>query len=126
MTAHKGKRAIPLDGNGELPRTGARLDNNVGLLDAAGEELFLCASDEGLDDGRVPAGVDDGDAQVRAIVVLRGGALERRHCGWAKDAFVYVWCSGVMFLVGNGDDSIVNCLLVDVVERMDGLSSLSN
>lgn len=79
--AQRERRTIPLDSNGELPGAGARLNNNVGLLDTAGEELLLCTGDEGLDDGRVPAGVDDGDAQVGAIVVLRGGTLERRHCG---------------------------------------------
>lgn len=56
-------RSLPLDGNGQLPRARARLHDNVGLLDAAGEQLLLCARHERLDDGRVPAGVHDGDAQ---------------------------------------------------------------
>lgn len=72
---------LPLDGDGELPRAWARLDDNVGLLDTAGQQLLLGAGDEGLDDGLVPAGVDDGDAQGRALVVLGGRSLERHD--WA-------------------------------------------
>lgn len=72
---------LPLDSNGELPCAGARLDDNVGLLDTGFQELGLCAGDEGLDDGNVPARVDDADAQAGAVVVLRSGALDGRH-GW--------------------------------------------
>lgn len=79
---------LPLDGNGKLPCAGARLDDNVGLLDTGFQELGLCAGDEGLDDGDVPARVDDADAQAGAVVVLRSGALDGRHGGLAgsKDA----------------------------------------
>lgn len=73
---------LPLDSNGKLPRAGARLDDNVGLLDSGFQELGLCAGDEGLDDGNVPARVDDADAQAGAVVVLRSGALDGRHGGF--------------------------------------------
>lgn len=78
----RGKEAIPLDSNGKLPCTWARLDDNVGLLDTGFQELGLCAGNEGLDDGDVPARVDDANAQAGAVVVLRSGALDRRHGGW--------------------------------------------
>lgn len=70
----------PLHGNRQLPRSRARLHHNVGLLDAALEKLGLCAGHEGVDDGGVPARVDDGDAEAGAVVLLRGRALEGRHC----------------------------------------------
>lgn len=70
----------PLGGNGKLPGARAGLHDNVGLLDAALEELGLCAGDEGVDDGGVPAGVDDADAEAGAVVLLGGRALEGRHC----------------------------------------------
>jgi hypothetical protein len=73
---------LPLDSNGKLPRAGAGLDDNVGLLDTSLEELGLCAGDERLDDGDVPARVDDADAQAGAVVVLRSGAFDGRHGGW--------------------------------------------
>ncbi len=71
------KRNVPLRGNGKLPGPGTRLHDNVGLLDAALEKLGLGAGDERLDDGGVPAGVDDADAQAGAVVLLGGRALER-------------------------------------------------
>lgn len=74
---------LPLDGDGELPRAWAGLDDNVGLLDAAGQQLLLGTGDEGLDDGLVPAGVDDGNAQAGALVVLGGRSLERHDLGGA-------------------------------------------
>jgi hypothetical protein len=79
------REAIPLDGNGKLPCARARLDDNVGLLYTRFQKLGLCAGDEGLDDGGVPAGVDDADAQVGAIVVLRSRTLERGHDGWVVE-----------------------------------------
>lgn len=72
---------IRLDGNGQLPRAGDRLDDNVALLDAAAQQLVLCSLEQRLDDGRVPAGVDDADAQGAAVVLLRGRAFEGgSHC----------------------------------------------
>lgn len=78
---------IRLDGNGQLPRARDRLDDNVALLDAAAQQLVLGALEQRLDDGRVPAGVDDADAQGAAVVLLRGRAFEGgSHCvvwwGW--------------------------------------------
>lgn len=78
----EGEAFLPLDSNGKLPCAGARLDDNVGLLHTSFQELGLCASDEGLDDGNVPARVDDADAQAGAVVVLRSGALDGRHGGF--------------------------------------------
>ena len=71
---------LPLDSHGKLPGAGARLNNNVALLDARGQELLLRARDEGTDNGRVPAGVDNGDTEAGAFVLLRGRAFER-HTG---------------------------------------------
>ncbi len=65
----RGKGA-PLDGNWQLPRPRDGLDDDVGLFDAAGQQLGLCALEEGLDDGVVPAGVDDAHAQGAAVVDL--------------------------------------------------------
>lgn len=73
------REQLPLNSYGKLPGAGARLDDNVGFLDAGLEQLGLCAGDEGLDDGHVPARVDDADAQAGAVVVLRSGALDGRH-----------------------------------------------
>ena len=86
--SNKGKEEVgrrnnkPLSGNGQFPRAWAGLDDNVGLLYAAGQELCLCAGHKRLDDGCVPAGVDDGNAQGGAVVLLCGGTFERH--GWFK------------------------------------------
>ena len=55
--------SLPLHRNRELPATRTALHNNVVLLDTCREQLRLCAGDEGFDDGAIPAGVDDGDAE---------------------------------------------------------------
>lgn len=85
-----------MNGNGKLPGTGARLNDNVGLLDAALEKLGLGAGDERLDDGRVPAGVDDADAQAGAVVLLGSRTLERRRHGvpveWLGRRLMYELC----------------------------------
>lgn len=72
---------VPLDSNGQFPRAWHRLDDNVVLVDAAGQELSLCALEQRVNDLGVPAGVHDADAQAGAVVLLGGGAL---HCevGW--------------------------------------------
>lgn len=70
---------LPLNSEGELPGSRDGLDDDVGLLDAAAEELLHGTLDEGLDDGRVPAGVDDADAQGAAVVLLRGRSLDAGH-----------------------------------------------
>lgn len=70
----------PLDSNWKLPRARNRLNHNVGLLDAALEQLGLGSREERLNNGVVPAGVDDADAQATAVVVLRGGSLGMYHC----------------------------------------------
>lgn len=59
------------------------MDHDVGLLDTTGKQLALCAGNKGLDYGRVPASVDDADAQAGAVVLLGCRALER-HCLWVR------------------------------------------
>lgn len=54
---------VPLHRDGKLPTPRTGLNNNVILFDTRLEKLGLCACDEGFDDGAVPAGVDDGDAE---------------------------------------------------------------
>lgn len=63
-----------LDGEGELVAAGYRLRDYVLLFDAGGKEGFAGAGDEGGDYGRVPAGMDDGDAKGGAC---GGGRLVR-------------------------------------------------
>lgn len=70
---------LPLDGHGELPGAGDRLDDNVGLGDAARKQRLLGALQERVDDGSVPAGVDDANAEAGAVVLLGNGALVV-HC----------------------------------------------
>lgn len=74
----------PLDSNWKLPRARDRLDHNVGLLDTALEQLGLGSGQKRLNDGVVPAGVDDADAQATAVVVLRRRSLGMYHCVWAR------------------------------------------
>jgi hypothetical protein len=71
------RQGVPLNSERKLPGAGAGLDDNVGLLDTSFEKLGLGASDEGVDDGRVPASVDDANTQLGAVVLLRGRAFER-------------------------------------------------
>jgi hypothetical protein len=74
-----------LDGNGQLPRAGHRLHDNVGLLDATGQQLVLGALQQRLNDGAVPARVHNADAQAGAVMLLRGRAFEgrvRHVCWW--------------------------------------------
>lgn len=78
-----------MDGDGQLPRAGAGLNDNVRFLDAGCQELLLGSSNKRINDCRVPARVDDADAQTGAVVMLRRGALER-HYGEMK----VVICSG--------------------------------
>lgn len=65
-----GRGNIPLDSNRQLPAPGDRGHYDVVLLHAGLKELGLGALEERLDDGVVPAGVDDADAQGAAIVHL--------------------------------------------------------
>lgn len=51
--------------------------HDVGLLDTTSEEFTLGAIEEGFDDARVPACVDDTDAQAAAIVLLWSRAFDR-------------------------------------------------
>lgn len=46
------------------------LNDNVMLLDPRCEEGSAGPVDEGGNDGSVPSGVDDGDAEIRAIMRL--------------------------------------------------------
>ncbi len=62
-----------LDGVGELIGAGDALDDNVLLFDAGFGERLLGAGEEGVDDGGVPPGVDDADAEVGACRGLVGG-----------------------------------------------------
>lgn len=55
-------------GVGELVAAGYALDDDVFVFDTGGCEGFLCAGEEGVDDGGVPAGVDDADAEAGAWV----------------------------------------------------------
>ena len=92
-----GEEGLPLDGDGKLPGTRAGLDDNVGVLDAGLDELGLGTGHEGLNDGLVPAGVDNGDAQAGAVVLLRGGTLERhgwRGAGAGAKVGCFGWCRG--------------------------------
>lgn len=79
------------DGNGQLPRARDRLNHDVLLLDTACQQLVLAALEQGLDDGGIPAGVDDTDAQGAAVVLLRGRSLERacHDCGCRGLLFVF-------------------------------------
>lgn len=70
---------IPLDANGEFPRARHRLDNNVALLYAAGQQLRLGALEERVNDLGVPSRMDDADAQAGAVMLLRSWTL---HCDW--------------------------------------------
>lgn len=73
--------SLPLHSEGELPGSRDRLNDDVGLLDTAAEQLLLGALNEGLDDGRVPAGVDNTNAQGAAVVLLGGRSLDAGHFG---------------------------------------------
>lgn len=86
----RGRGSAPLDGNWELPRARDRLHHDVGLVDAALEQLRLGARQQGLDDGVVPPRVDDADAQRAAVVDLRGGAFVVDHCFFCYPAFVEI------------------------------------
>lgn len=100
----------PLRGKGELPRARTRLDDNVGLADAALGEFGPGALDERLDDGRVPARVDDGDAQARAVVVLGRRALERHGGrGWTG-VCLHKGGEGSARAMGQTGDTVVDCL----------------
>lgn len=76
----KGFGGLPLDSDGQLPGARAGLDNNVRLLDTSGQQLGLGSGHERLDDGRVPTGVDDANAQAGALVLLGSRTLERHVC----------------------------------------------
>lgn len=67
---------VPLHSNGQFPRSRARLNNNVALLHTRLEKLGLGTGNKRLNDGRIPSGVDNGDAQRRAVVLLGSGTLE--------------------------------------------------
>lgn len=78
-----------LTSKGELVAAGNRLDDNVLLLDTLGLELLDGAVDERLDDGVVPASVNNTDTERRAIVLRgrRGEALDSLVCHY--DRFEY-------------------------------------
>ena len=65
----------PLDGNWQLPRARDRLDDDIRLLHTALAQLGLRAGEQGVDDAVIPTRVDDANAQVAAVVELRGGAF---------------------------------------------------
>ncbi len=65
----------PLDGNWQLPRARDRLDDNIRLLHTALAKLGLRAGEQGVDDAVIPTRVDDANAQVAAVVELRGGTF---------------------------------------------------
>jgi hypothetical protein len=69
--------SLPLDCNWKLPRPWDGLDNDIRLLYAGGQQLCLGSAEKRLNDGMVPAGVDNADPKVLTIVVLRGGSFER-------------------------------------------------
>lgn len=66
-----------MDGDGQLPRSGNGLHDDVGLLNAKTQQLVLGALDQRIDYGGVPARVHDADAQAAAVVLLRRRSLER-------------------------------------------------
>ena len=55
-----------MDGKWQLVTSGNVLNNNIRLLHPCCEEGFVGSVDEGGNDGGVPSGVDDGDAEMRA------------------------------------------------------------
>lgn len=60
--------SLLLNGKWQLVAAGNVLNDNVMLLDPRCEEGFAGAIDEGGNDGGVPSGVDDGDAEIRALI----------------------------------------------------------
>ena len=70
----------PLDCDRELPRARDRLNHNIAVLYAASPELVEGAFEKRFDNGGVPAGVDDTDAQAAAIVFLSRGTFDGSHC----------------------------------------------
>src|SRR4051794_2718405 len=75
VCARQAKQNVPLDSDWQLPRTRDRLYHNVRLLYTAFFELGLCTGEQGIDDGIVPARVNNANAKVAAIVELRGRAF---------------------------------------------------
>lgn len=73
---------IPLNANGQLPRARDRLDDDVALRDAAGQQLGLGTLQQRVNDLGVPSRVHDADAQAGAVVLLGGGALHGVLVGW--------------------------------------------
>ena len=69
----------PLYGDRQLPRARARLHDNIVFPHAALGEFCKRARYQRLDDGCVPARVDNGNAQRRAVGVLWRGAFEGGH-----------------------------------------------
>lgn len=69
----------------ELVAAGDGLDDNVLVPDALLPEGRASAGEEGVDDGVVPAGVHDGDAEAGAVV---GGG----SCGEALDGVEHGDC----------------------------------
>lgn len=67
---------LPLRRNRQLIGSRAALHDDVSLLDAASKKLLLCATNKRLNDRGVPSGMDDGDAQARAVVLLGSGTLQ--------------------------------------------------
>jgi hypothetical protein len=55
---------VPLHTNRQLITTRHSLDSNIFLLDTSSEQALLRARNEVLNDSRVPASVDDGNAQT--------------------------------------------------------------
>lgn len=63
-----GRRGLLLHGIWQLVAARNVLNDNVMLLDPRCEEGSAGPVDEGGNDGSVPSGVDDGDAEIRALI----------------------------------------------------------
>ncbi len=67
----KGVQDVPLHTNRQLVATRNRLHGDILLRHAGSKQALLRAGDQGIDDGRVPAGVHDGNAESRAYTYQR-------------------------------------------------------
>lgn len=81
------EESLPLDGNGQLPGSRNRLNDDIGALDAALGQLLLGAVEQRRNDGLVPTRVHDADAQGAAVVLFRLGAFERGRSHTAEFLF---------------------------------------
>lgn len=88
ITKRRGGGYGPLDGNWQLPGAGDGLHDDVGLLHAAGEQLGLGPLQQRLDDGLVPPGVHDANAQGAAVMLLGCGGFDRH--GGTRELVRYI------------------------------------